>query len=513
VGFATGAAGIIAFLAFELGHLTGYSFGSATYSISDYDEGVYMETAALMAHGYRLFSQIYSAQPPLFPSVIAAAYKLAGDGSVQARVVLLLFGLLLLVGCGLVAGQIRGWVAAGAAVLLLAISPEFLVYSHAIEEEVPMSALTAWSLALALVWWKRRGLLPACSAGVLFGLAVLTKFFAFALVVPLVLIAAIAMWDARANHAELRGVVRDTLGCLVSALLVFGISLVAFGGSEWSQMVGDRVTATNKYASVEPLQSMSSNLHQILSFGGTDAGLMILAFAGGIVLLLNDWRMGLVVDGWAASTLLLLARYHPLMGHHPVVILAPAATLAGLAVTYVWPGSRTDPHETSNPVQPLVPAFSSLKRTTLVVAGAALVLYVLLAPRLVTAYPTLLVSGSVDDRQLAAEWLRENVPPGSFVASADPLICVEAGRLCVPDLVDTSYIRMASGKLTSAQAIRDTIRYRATAVAVWQRFRPAPHFSVMAAYASWVRSHYQLARAFSCGKQFPTKCDAIYVHR
>jgi Dolichyl-phosphate-mannose-protein mannosyltransferase len=508
-----GAVGVAAFLAYELNHLSGFVFGNSTYSISDYDEGVYMETGALMAHGYKLFSQIYSAQPPIFPTTIAAAYKLAGTGAVQARIVLLLFGLLLLVGCALTAGQVRGWVAAGTAVFLLGISPEFLVYSHAIEEEVPMSALTVLSLALAIIWWRRDGLLPACASGLLLGLAVLTKFFAFALLLPLVLLVAVALWDRRDNREEVRLLLRDVLGFVLSALLPVAVSFAAFGGSEWAQMVGDRITATNKYSSVAPPQSLSSNLHQILSFGGTDAGLMIIAFAGGILLLLNNWRLGLVIDGWALSTLLLLARYHPLMGHHPVVILAPAAVLGGVAVSYLWPGSGSVPVEGSFNSEPMLPSFSGLRRASTMIAGVGLVLYVLLVPRLVIAYPTLLVHGTLDDRQLAATWLREKVPPGNFIASADPLICVDADRLCVPGLVDTSYIRMASGKLTSAQAIHDTIAYRAAAVAMWQRFRPSPKFPVMAVYARWVHGHYEVARAFSCGKHFPTKCDAIYVRR
>lgn len=513
MGGIAAAIGLVVFLGYELSHIAGYVFGNSAYSISDYDEGVYMETAALMAHGYKLFSQIYSAQPPLFPTTIAAAYKLAGTGAAPARVVLLLFGLLLLLGCGLIAGQVRGWVAGGAAVLLLGISPEFLVYSHAVEEEIPMSALTAMSLALAIFWWRRRGIIPACAAGLVFGLAALTKFFAFALLLPLILLVGVALWDARTSRADLRAVSQDVAGFVLSALLPVAISFAVFGGREWSQMVGDRITATRDYSSVEPPQSLFSNLHQLLSFGSTDAGLMILALAGAIVVLLNNWRLGLIFDAWAVSTVLVLARYHPLMGHHPVIVLAPAAVLGGLAVSYLWPGSgpqRVDEPSTS---QPLLPAFSQLRRTSTLIAAAGLACYVLLIPRLIVSYPTLLVHGSTDDRRLAAIWLKQRVPVNGIIASADPLICVESDRLCVPDLVDTSYIRMASGKLTSAQAIRDTIAYRASAVAMWQRFRPSSQFPVMRGYARWVHSHYQVARAFSCGKNFPSKCDAIYVRR
>jgi hypothetical protein len=278
-------------------------------------------------------------------------------------------------------------------------------------------------------------------------------------------------------------------------------------------MVGDRITATTDYSSVEPAQNLVSNLHQILSFGGTDAGLMILAFAGAILVLLNNWRLGLVVGGWAVSTVLALARYHPLMGHHPVIILAPAAILGGLAVSYLWPGSGGEREEEPSGPQPLLPAFSGLKRASTLIAAVGLACYVLLIPRLIVSYPTLLVSAPTDDRQLAAIWIQERVPASAFIASADPLICLESNRLCVPDLVDTSYIRIASGRLTSAQAIRDTIAYRATAVAMWQRFRPTPQFHAMAGYSGWVHEHYEVARAFSCGKNFPTKCDAIYVRR
>ncbi|HZT96110.1 MAG TPA: glycosyltransferase family 39 protein [Chloroflexota bacterium] len=519
-------AGVAIVVAYESLHLTGFTFGSA--AVNDYDEGVYMATAALMAHGYRLYTQIYNAQPPLFVAAILAAYRLLGEGIWQARLAVLIFAVLALLGAFGIAGLARGTVAAGGAALVLAVSPEFLVYSHAVEEEVPMMALSGLSMAFLLLWLRQRKLGWSAASGLFFALAVLTKFFAFALLAPLGVTLLIVLWDARDRRDTVMPVLSSALAFVIVAAAPFVASLLWFGPQEWSQMVSDRLHASSQSAG---LQS-ASNVHMVLSFLSPDIGLVVLALAGGLLLLVWDWRMGLILDTWALGTLILLAAYHPLMGHHPAIVLLPAAVLAGIAVAFVLPGQLGNPATGSvhtpdayrrsvSPFQspqgepasgdasrrPALPLASG--RLLRVLAVSATVVYLLLLPRLVSSYSGLLVKPGIDDRSLAAAVIRSRTAPDQMVATADPLICVEADRLCVPDLVDTSYVRMATGKLSATEAITDVRRYRPAVVAMWPRFRSVE----MAPFATWVHTHYRLLKAYFCPPGQVASCDALYIRR
>jgi len=511
-GLGMAAGGALLLIIYEVAHLSGFGFGQSVYQISDYDEGVYLETGALVSHGYHLYAQIYSAQPPIFPLAIAAADKMAGFSVPNARLVVLAFALLGLLSAAMIGYCIQGWPAAGVGALVLALSPEMLVYAHAIEEEVPAMALSGLSVALGLVWWRRLSMgrttlsrrlgVPAFGAGLSLGLAVLTKFFAFAALAPLTVMLSLALWEGRRRRAEPRAAQLGTIlwGPLLAGIgfiLPIAVSFAFFGLDEWRQMVADRVRASTTYPSA---QTTVSNLHQILTFGLVDVGLVVLALAGALLLLLQSWRMGLVLGSWALATLLILARYHPLMGHHPVMLLEPAATLAAGAVIGLLPGTWRDDGR-----------WMSGRGATRLAAVVALACYLVLLPRLFLAYPRLLTHPARDDRAQAGTLIRSHTPPGSFVASGDAWICVDADRLCVPGLVDTSYVRIFTGKLTAAEAVAQTRSVNAAAVALWPRFRPAPGYHFMDAYFRWVRGRYRLLERFTCSGSAPTGCDAVYV--
>ena len=79
-------------------------------------------------------------------------------------------------------------------------------------------------------------------------------------------------------------------------------------------MVNDRISASSGAASLQQY----TNIHYLRLFAQTDPGLFSAAI-GGILLVAWDWRTGLILDSWAAGFVLVLLRYHPLMGHHPVI--------------------------------------------------------------------------------------------------------------------------------------------------------------------------------------------------
>lgn len=485
-------------LVYELVHLSGFVFGQAVYAVDDYDEGVYIETGTLMAHGYKLFSQIYSAQPPLLPTLLSLTDRLFGTSAAGARATILILGLVTLLGVAGVSWHAGRWVASGFAALFLSLSPEFLVYSHAVEEEIPVMAFATVCLALMLRWRTRQGNAGASVAGLFFGLAILTKFFAFALLAPLLIVVALALWDARHPQGSprplpVRRLVSSVLFFLCGSVVPIAVSFLAFGADEWKQMVSDRITASTQAAG-----SITSNIHQILVFAATDRGLTVLAVGGGLLLLRTDWRLGLILDGWASATVAMLARYHPLMGHHPVILLAPAACLGGIAVSRLWPDSYlSNARMTEGPRPSPTPGTAEQFNRTAVVrmaAACSLLVYILFFPALATSYGALLVrdqSPYAAALTKAGSLVRRSALPGDLVAAGNAWVCVDARRLCVPDMVDTSYVRVTSGSLTARAAILDTERARAAVVVLDRGLCPQQGYLAMRPYVQWVHIHYR----------------------
>lgn len=481
---------VVVLSVYEVIHFTGFSYGAgpSVYPVNGFDEGVYTETGALIAHGYKLYSQIYSAQPPLLPAALAIIERIFGAGLIQARGAMLIFGLLALLGAAGAAALARGRLAGGFAALLLLLSPEFLVYSHAVEEEIPMTALALLSLAFALAWRNRGGFDLAGASGLFFGLAMLTKFLALALLAPLFLVAVISAWDRRSRIAVL---VRDVGLFLAAMLLPLVISLVLWGRQEWTQMINDRLGATAEQARFQ----QDSTVHLLRDLFGTDPGLFILAGVAAVIVLIRDWRLGVLLDSWLLATLVILWRYHPLFGHHLIILLAPAAILGGAGVSYL-----TSPWRSAESLASAT-RLSAVSRTTprstvMATAGLAaiaVVAYLALVPRLAGSYPDLLVSVQPADRQLGsiARQVAEATPAGSPVVAADPMICVLAHRYCVPQTVDASYVRVETGKLAAAAA--DTDRARAAAVVLGRALCLHPF---MDGYVRWVRSHFRLKSVF-----------------
>lgn len=492
IGLMASVAGFVIVLVYELVHLSGFIYGQSGYSVDDYDEGVYAATGALMAHGYKLYSQVYSAQPPLFPAVLSIAERLGGMGLSGPRASVLVFGLIALLATAFLAGQAGGWVAGGVGALLLAVSPELLVYAHAIEEEMPMMALATASLALALWWFRHGGVLAAALAGLFLGLAVLTKFFALALTAPLALMLVLVIWDdlQTVDSGRIRRMVehlRDAWIFVIAALVPVAASFAIWGSAEWRQMVGDRLAASNHSAGL----GAASNLRQLFDFAGADVGLFALATIGGVVLLLRDWRLGVILDSWALAAIVVLLRYHPLMGHHPVILLTPAAVLAGIAVSCLWSDRALVRSVTSPGGEHAWP----WRTAALLLGVAGVLLYLAFLPRLTSSYSGLLVSGPPSPymvaRSKAVAIMGRKTRPGDLIAVGDAGICVGADRLCVPDLTDVSNVRILTGRLTAAEAIRDTRQSHAAAVVIGRGLCPSRFSPEMRPYVRWVRARYR----------------------
>src|SRR5919202_6947333 len=97
MGAALGLLGAVFFyLWWETVHRGVFQYAQSIYPIDDADEWRYTACSRLIAHGYDLFSQVFSAQPPLLFLSLAAAMNGIEDSIAGARWAEISFGMIAL---------------------------------------------------------------------------------------------------------------------------------------------------------------------------------------------------------------------------------------------------------------------------------------------------------------------------------------------------------------------------------------------------------------------------------
>jgi len=517
----------------------GHNFTGVTYSHwgplgkaagDDYDEGAYTLAAQSLNRGYALFSQVFSAQPAFFLPSLALSLRLVPDPLAGAHLYEAAAGALTLVAVYLLAATAYRALAGPLAAALLAVSPGFLLYAHAVESEMPMLACCTLAVAAAQSYYLHPRRLTVALAGLLLMAGTEMKLLAVVVVAPLALLLGGGLWYGyrvgRSLHALLIDIITFLLALAGPILLIL---LLVAPAAQWDQAVVFHLRSGRVSIAVLP-PSLGSNADALKAFLGYDKGLLVAALAGLVVAFLgvltardgagsapssSVWaRKGwlpLIYLLWALSTGLFLSRYHPLFQHQFVPLLPPLALLgAGLAAA--WPVGgivRRDwrtaglsrrgvwhtlsvvhqayairPDESAGLSQPR----AVLARLVPPIAGLAIFAYVVLL-----GYATLTLDGrlftvAVAPRRAALIALLDRATrPGEVVICDDPLVALGARRPMAPGLEDPSRVRAAAGYLTAAQAEAATVRYHAAAIVasrpMFARYLPA--------YLAWAAAHYR----------------------
>lgn len=448
------------FLLWEIAHRGAAQYNPSIYPLDDADEWRYTACSRLVAHGYSMFSQVFSAQPPLLFASLAGGLRLLGDSITSERWVEVLFGMLCLASVVALGWLLSGPVAAGASALVLSVSPLFLVYSRAVEAEGPMMALTTLSLALA-VTFRRRGAqwLPVVAGLALAG-AVLFKLFALEALAPAIWM----LWVPGDLRASLKTIGAFLLSTLVPVAADF---LLISPAAQW-----DQVVTMHQRAASAALPGLIPPLRILADAAGTDPGLVLLGLAGMAVLaVLGVWEDLVFLLLWVGGTVLMLLIFRPLFPHHAVIVLPGLAVSAGVAVTV------------------LVEQLRSRRWPAAVPLAAAVLAYLVLTPRLAHADRHVLIPGESPVNAQVAAYISARTDPTAIVA-ADNLAAPDlASRLVPAPLCDLSNVRFRTGYSTSPQLIAATQDYHAQLVAA----SPGGIFSQARGYISWVKRHYRRA--------------------
>ncbi|MCA1598976.1 MAG: hypothetical protein LC769_08135 [Chloroflexi bacterium] len=451
----------------------------------DYDEGAYVLAAQSVIRGYALFSQVFSAQPAFFLPSLALALRFIHDPVVAAHLYEAAAGALTLLAVFLMAARAYRPLAGPFAAALLAVSPGFLLYAHAVESEAPMMAFCTLAVAAAQWYYLRP----------------------------------------------------RRVGAALLVLLLFA------PGAQWDQVIVFHLRSGRVPATVLP-PSLGSNGDALKTFLGYDVGLLVAAGAGLVVALLwafssrgagagrtahagaapasahKVW-LPLVYLLWALSTGLFLLRYHPLFQHQFLPLLPPLALLGG-GLVMAWPAPTLAQRNAPSPSSPLssrerggasrvIRQGSSplprtgrgvggegIRRIALPIAAIGLLIYAVILVRSTLNLDGHLFKPAVASNRAALIALIDRTTrPGDYVVCDDPNVALGARRPVPPGLEDPSRVRAASGYLTVARLEAATVRYHA-AVIVASR----PMFArYLPAYLTWAAAHYRAVLSPVSGAQ------------
>ena len=482
---------------------------------TEYDEGVYWQSLRTLAEGHTLFGQIFSSQPPFFLLCLYPFYLLFGQTLVAARLAVAVYSLVGLVALYFAARAIAGrWVGVVAATLLAA-DPLYLQESHTLQAEVPALIFEIACVAFAVTATRHMGRqrhLLACLSGVMLGLGVMTKLFDVVALVPAALYLAQPIYLPFADDAgRLRRPTRQAivaqarialpdLGLFAAgALVACALVLVPFAGhlgDLYDQVVRFHVAAGHAVnrGLVYNLKMMLYVQPSGLPFGHLfgEYPLMVLALAAAA---LGIWRRAWQIVPpvlWAALSLALLIQQQPLFDHHRVLLSPPLALLAALA----FPLAVGTLPETTTMTSRLMPKH----RTPFASPGVAriVVACVVLATLASLSSSVLEVRNAAqpipDAQRQMASALRAETLPSDQIVTDDQYIAGLAGRTVVPQLVDTSQVRIASGYLT-AQQLESIIKKSGARVILFASGR----FDALPGFREWVRENYSQAVDFGSG--------------
>jgi 4-amino-4-deoxy-L-arabinose transferase-like glycosyltransferase len=455
------------YLAWELAHRGSYQYNTAVYAFDDADEWRYTACGRLVEHGYALFSQVFSAQPPVLFVTLAAGMRLFGGSIGSARAVEVMFGLLALVCTAWITWLVAGPVAAGIAAAILAATPGFLVYSRAVEAEGPMMALVALSLALALTYRRTERFALVPLAGLALAAAVLTKLFALEALAP-------GLWVVLAP-AGTRRRAWAAAGYLAAAVVPVAVEMgLVSPSAQWRQVI-----AMHSAAASLALPGSTSPLRVMAQFFALDFGLTVLALAGLVVLaVLAAWDDAVFLWLWLPLSAVMLVLFRPLFPHHPIILLPSMAVAAGCAGT-VW-------------VEQLR---SRRWLAALPLAGVVLV-YLALTPRIVHDDRHALVPGVPSQELRLVRYVDAHSRPPQMIAADDLQVADRAQRLVPPALCDPSNVRYYAGYITRSTLVAQTRQYRPALVVVRGVFGEVP------GYVPWLRRHYRPLPAVAGARVF-----------
>ena len=442
------------------------------FSTGNYGEGDYLLSARQVLEGRRLFTDIFSAQPPLYVEMMVIAFRLFGDTLVVGREMNILFALICLAAVALIAWHIAGPLSAPIAIFCLGVHSQFFKEAKNAMADIPSLTYALLAMACILPVRSRRYGAWLVLAGVCFALSLLTKLLTVPLILPLLFLVALSATEGDPFTWQLLSK-RDFKPVFIRRFFLFAI--VSIGAillmvsrydlpCLYDQVIHFRSVAKNA-SCFTPLRSMEMLVVLLMK----NFGLTCLVVLGFAALLKRNRLVAVWMAVWLAAATSAIIGYAPLYRYHLVVFLPPFAWLAGASIHWVPSGWQKQ-------------RWKSMALVTLLLlshAGTSIYLNwnVLSCP-------------TSESRKQTMEIIQRYTDPGEIVISDDTL-SIFLTRRTVPRFVcDTGLVRIKSGYLTDAQMIEASKDARM--VLFWMG-----RLQRLTTFREWVQAHFRLVEKIS----------------
>ena len=467
---------LLGFLLWQWGQLGNFAW--------KYDEGINAMKAELLRAGHRLYSQIWSDQPPLFTLLLAGAFTLAGRSVTVGRAVVLLLALLGALGLAEIVREVAGPAGMLVATLLLMVFPHFRDLSRLIMIGLPAISLGMLALAAGFRYQRngRGGWLVG--AGLLLGLSLLVK----PLTAPFYpVLCALGLLPGKEGHPLRRRQI-EAWGCLsLATVLPLLASLFFFAPRPFLTQVIGTYGQARQMAPLNVAENAQAMWAYFIcdKYDASHWALLLLATGGLLGLVIRRdgprlWPLSL----WLLFTALALLFHNPLQRHQLLLLAFPMTALAGVGAQEAVDRVRRPGGSKGTRWLAFVGGLLALALIPIELASAARV------------DTSLLNHITFDEEEIqagqeAVAFLQAHTPPGSTTITDDPMLAFLSDRRIPPSLAVPSARRVEAGDLNAAELIALSEEHQPSAILFWEE-----RFSRLPAYLQWVMGRYCLVRAY-----------------
>jgi hypothetical protein len=356
-------------------------------------------------------------------------------------------GLIVVTATGLIARRLSGWPAAWVAAAIVILSPMELQWSRAVTPEVTASAFAVAGMAFAMRYVRSGARSDLGLASVLIAASVLVKLLGLFTLPALFLAAGLRHWQtSRHDHLKLLPLIVDATLVIGTFAAVILCALFVFGPAQvWHQAVTFHWTARSAIAA-DAMPRTSTVMAQLFASDWLLVAALLFAIIGVIAV-----PEGIVLLGWIAFTLVGLLIHRPLFSHHLVVLIPPVAIAAGVGWSRFWRVLLcwTEGERARRDGKGIASAGLAI------LAGISLTLVlsvVTVCQAMHQVHSILQITPDAADLKGAQLILGLTREDAAILTDAQG-IAFAAGRDVPPQLSDTSFVRIASGYLTTAQVI------------------------------------------------------------
>jgi ABC-type sugar transport system permease subunit len=441
----------------------------------DADEGVNLIKSLLVSQGARLYTEVWSDQPPLLTALLAIGFRTLGVNLTAMRLGMLAFSCVLV---GAAVHYLRAFWGTPHAIaggLLLGLLPAYLRLSVSVMVGLPAIALAVVSFLAISYWHRQRRQRWLLLSGLMLGLSVMIKLFT-GLLAPLFVLGLVLQDRQEARDPSgwkaLLAPAAVWAGGFVLGVLPVGLAFVPAAGLRQLLLNHWLAQATE-----------FPNPESIAEFLAQSLPTIALAVIGTASVIREKRYPGLYLAAWAAAGYLLLTQLSTVWYHHQLLVTVPAAILAGIAVGELLAAGATR-------FQGL--RVASLRGGLLVISG--LLIPLLIASILANSITELdyrlpnFVRPQASRREIQAlnllAAMRDYAEATQLIVTDRPMLAIKLGKPVPAEVAALTGKRLLTGEFPESAIIDAIIRHRPEQVAL-ARFE-------LPEVTAYLRQHYRL---------------------